>query len=572
MIGVVSRTEESAAVEEFFQLFKTPWEPFHSGRSYDVILVTRDEVPAAEAKLLLIFGADARTGDTGRGITAKKKQRGGDLEDEAGQIPIYGEVLTFEPAAGGSPCLAGLCGIAGLKFGVGDRTVLRLGYDLFGEIQHLLSAGQPADKAHIPAFELHIQLLRRWMTEAGISFVEIPPAPAGYSFAVCLTHDIDFVGIRRHKFDHTIAGFLYRATLGALLDFVRGRQGLGRLLGNWWSVLSLPLVHLGLAKDFWLQFDAYRAIEKGLSATYYFIPFKHRPGENVRVSHASRRASAYDICDVSELIGALMEDGCEIGVHGIDAWHNAAKGREELARVAAATRREQIGIRMHWLLRDESTMGALEAAGYAYDSTVGYNETVGFRCGTGQVYRPPGAKRLLELPMHIQDGALFFANRLGLSDDEARERCEPLIQAAKRFGGVLTVLWHDRSLGPERFWGDFYVGLVDSLKSMNIWFANAGRVVAWFRSRRDIKFTRVESADGTALIQLSSNGRMISPPLVVRVHQAAGAGGRGPARHQEEPAFRDCPWTGESSLELRQSRSVASQAASICVPAVSQSA
>ena len=31
MIGVISRSEEAWAVEEFFQLFKTPWEFFRSG-------------------------------------------------------------------------------------------------------------------------------------------------------------------------------------------------------------------------------------------------------------------------------------------------------------------------------------------------------------------------------------------------------------------------------------------------------------------------------------------------------------------------------------------------------------
>ena len=30
---------------------------------------------------------------------------------------------------------------------------------------------------------------------------------------------------------------------------------------------------------------------------------------------------------------------------------------------------------------------------------------------------------------------------------------------ASEFGGVLTVIWHDRSHGPERFWGDFYIKL-----------------------------------------------------------------------------------------------------------------
>jgi hypothetical protein len=69
---------------------------------------------------------------------------------------------------------------------------------------------------------------------------------------------------------------------------------------------------------------------------------------------------------------------------------------------------------MHWLLQDATTISVLEEAGFAYDSTAGYNETVGYRNGTAQVFRPLGARTLLELPMHIQDGALFYRKRLEL--------------------------------------------------------------------------------------------------------------------------------------------------------------
>jgi hypothetical protein len=46
-----NQTGQTGAVEEFFELFKTPWESYRLGRLYDVILVTADEVPNIEAKL-----------------------------------------------------------------------------------------------------------------------------------------------------------------------------------------------------------------------------------------------------------------------------------------------------------------------------------------------------------------------------------------------------------------------------------------------------------------------------------------------------------------------------------------
>src|SRR6266436_9352669 len=108
---------------------------------------------------------------------------------------------------------------------------------------------------------------------------------------------------------------------------------------------------------------------------------------------------------------------------------------------------------MHWLLQDSKTPLVLDESGYAYDSTAGYNETIGYRNGTSQVFRPLGASTLLELPLHIQDGALFYPHNLNLTESEAEKRCQSLLANIHELGGALTVLWHDRSHAAERFWG-----------------------------------------------------------------------------------------------------------------------
>jgi len=62
------------------------------------------------------------------------------------------------------------------------------------------------------------------------------------------------------------------------------------------------------------------------------------------------------------------------------------------------------------------------------------------------------------------DTALFFPAYLDLSPNEAHKQVGSIIENALRFGGSVTVNWHDRSIAPERLWGDFYVELVDELK------------------------------------------------------------------------------------------------------------
>lgn len=525
---------------EFFELFKTPWEIYVPGRVYDVVIAGACEVPQVDTRLLIVYGPEPGENDASIGVRIGQQQRRGVIRSDEIELPVYTAFSTLAAPDAGRPCAAAAAGPAGVLVKQGDATVIRLGYDFFAEIAWLLSTGQPPEFAHIPTIELHIELLRRWILAAGVPLLEIPPCPAGHHFAVCLTHDIDFVGIRRHFCDHSMWGFVYRATIGSLRALVKGRLSFSGLIRNWLATASLPLVYAGWKKDFWEPFEWYLDVEKDIPATYFIIPFKRRPGEHVTGSGAARRATAYDITDIPEWAATLRERGYEIGVHGLDAWHDPVKGRDEKTRIDTVTGAPETGIRMHWLLQDANTPGKLEAAGYAYDATAGYNETIGYRAGTSQVYRPAGAKTLLELPLHIQDGALFYPQRLNLSEPEAEGRCGSLIANARRFGGVLTLLWHDRSHGPERFWGGFYVALLGRLRSSGVWFGTAGQVVDWFRKRRAVRFVRVE-AGGRTQVRIQYEGGEIQPPLRIRSHSQQ------PQVHNEGPAFSDIAWDGQDN-------------------------
>jgi hypothetical protein len=395
-----------------------------------------------------------------------------------------------------------------------------VGFDLFQEIAYLLTKGQPSEFAELPTVELHIALLREWILKAAVDLVEIPPVPAAGNFIVCLTHDVDHVGVRNHKFDHTIFGFLYRATVGSLVQLLRGRLSVKQVATNCWAALSLPLVHLGLAKDFWYQFDEYLRLEKGVVSTFFLIPRKGDPGRQFQGRQAAKRAASYDVMELGDHLKRLLDAGCEVGVHGIDSWNDSGKGREELERIASLTGQLELGVRMHWLYFDETSPVALEKAGFNYDSTVGYNGTIGFRAGTTQAFRPLGADRLLELPLHVMDTALFYPTHRNLSPKQAKSAVSPIVEQAGRFGGSLTINWHDRSLAPERLWGDFYSALLEDLKSRGAWFSTASQAAGWFRKRRG---ARIDSVDATedalrVSVRLEQPDDLL-PGLRLRVHK-----------------------------------------------------
>lgn len=554
MIGVVAKPEQLGVVEEFFELFKTPWEFYRPDGRYDVVISTSGSVPQSDASLLVVFSSRSADIDARLGLKSGTPHCGGMLAHGADTIPIYGELLTFADAGDGIALATSNSQVVGVRGEFDGCTVLRLGYDLFDEVARLLKIGQPAEQAATPTLDIHIRMLRSWIVEAGVPLIEIPPVPSKCSFIACLTHDIDFVGIRRHVFDHSAFGFLYRATVGSLRKLIQRRLSLKQVLNNWGAAASLPFVYLGWAKDFWEPFGWYLEVERGLPTTYFLIPFKGRAGEKVNRPGAARRATAYDVTDLPSEVAALKQSGCELGVHGIDSWHSVEKGRQELERVAAATEASEVGIRMHWLMNDEKTPATLERAGYSYDSTCGYNETVGYRAGTVQVFRPLSASTLLELPLHVQDGALFYPQQLNLSEADAQQRCKAMIDNAQQHGGVLTLLWHDRSHAPERFWGGFYVRLLEKLKGLDVWFGSAAQVIGWFRKRRQVGFEQVH---GTREIRLRYKGEKIEPALRIRIHR-------------KDLQFSEISWDGGSNPDVarllqaathndgRESRAVAS--------------
>jgi hypothetical protein len=522
MIGVVADPSEHDVVREFFELFKTPWEFYRSNRRYEVLLCAGGGECERAAKLVLYYAGKKRHFDPEQRIqTGCHRGHTCILSYQGNRIPIYGDIITFPEKRLGLLTDEDSRQCVGYLDRSGERVLARIGYDLFGEVRALLGVGQPHANASIPALELHIAFLRDLITGYGAPLVEIPPVPAGYPFIACLTHDVDQPAIQHHKWDHTMFGFLYRALFGSLSNLVRGRMPARDLVANWVAALKLPLVHLGLARDFWRQFDdRYLEMERGLRSTFFVIPFKNRSGKNSHGSAPMFRAARYEARDIAGSIQKLLAAGSEVGLHGVDAWLDSSKGSEELEEIRRLTGASEIGVRMHWLYYDQQSPVALEKAGAAYDSTVGYNGAAGYRAGTMQAYKPLEASRLLELPLHVMDTSLFYPAHLGLSPPQAKTLLGRMLDNAARFGGCLTINWHDRSIAPERLWHACYRDLLQDLKTRGAWFATAGQAISWFRKRRSVVFETDFMELGAMRASVAADHDDHLPGLRLRIHKA----------------------------------------------------
>jgi hypothetical protein len=496
----------SPAIEEFFELFKIPVRYRAAGTQASQIAL----VPATggheapDAKVVICYGSAESALDKRLGLGRVPILRPGAITDGTRNIHIDGRLAAFHGRC--DEVLARNVDHEPVAVLVKQeaRVYVRLGYDLFDEVEQLLTEGQPAERALTPALEIHIDILREALLACGVPVVEIAAHPANHPFTVCLTHDIDFMGIRHHGVDHAFLGFVARVAR----SLVQRPRRWNLIRRNLKALVSVPAIHLGLARDFWYPMNRYSAVEQGHTSTYFFIPFARRPGQHsVGRRRGTLRGVAYDVTKYAADLRRLEDEGREVAVHGIDAWCDAQAGRVEREVIGRITAREQRGIRMHWLYFSDASVRTLEDAGYDYDSTLGYNDAVGFRNGTTQVFRPTGATRLLELPLNIQDTALFYPRRMNLGEREALERCRAIIAYCSRFGGVVTVNWHDRSLAPERNWDGFYRALLNELEAGTPWFAQARQAVAWFRRRRSIGFDAVSLAGSRVTVRTRPTAR-----------------------------------------------------------------
>jgi hypothetical protein len=262
--------------------------------------------------------------------------------------------------------------------------------DIFKKISNLLNQGVAHNRE--PLCEIYLAELRRKLTRL-TTLVEIPPIPWGYSYMVALTHDVDVTSAKERSW-FSVGYAVYNSFLNR--EFI---NGLKILLAK---SFKKRFIKKWFAKDPWNCFEEWIQIEKeiGLKSSFYFIPFKNLAG----IDAPKVREAKYDLDE--ELIRRLVEGGWEVGVHGIDNWKNVKKGEEELEQIFKLAK-SKVGTRIHWLFFDDETWKRLNDAGYYYDTSFGYNDDVGFRAGTLQVYRPERVKNLLELPLNIQDGSLF---------------------------------------------------------------------------------------------------------------------------------------------------------------------
>lgn len=186
----------------------------------------------------------------------------------------------------------------------------------------------------------------------------------------------------------------------------------------------------------------------GKSVAFYFIPDTKNPQFD----------ACYKLQDkvILDLFKEMSERGHELGVHpSFESYNDEAQLRKELTNFRDALKnleihQNQFGGRQHYLRWNFlTTPQALESAGSSYDSTMGYADHAGFRCGTSHdfpMFDLKARKKLTirQRPLILMEASVVDPAYMNLGfTEESLSYMLGLKQKCYEYGGTFTLLWHN---------------------------------------------------------------------------------------------------------------------------------
>lgn len=332
--------------------------------------------------------------------------------------------------------------------------------------------------------QLYTPVVDRCYLEDGI---EKPGWPGDADFAVCLTHDMDHVS--KHSARQSFRNGMMRARTrwrGAPPDGYQDESGrLAAMKSVVGAFLDAGKDATKRGRDPFHRYEKWLEIEDEYDArsTFFVLPEKtEKPHvSDPEYRYGDRVVFDDETCTVAEMVAEIDLRGWEIGLH--PSWYSyddAGTLQEQKDALEDVVAGEVESVRQHYLHYDpRSTPRAHHDAGFSYDSTLGFNRNVGFRRGSSYPWRKHDIEDgdeldVLEVPLVVQDTAVFRDRGLGLGVEQALEYISLLAGKVRETGGVLTLSWHPSAVADARF--EAYRRALEILDDMGAWFGSVQEV------------------------------------------------------------------------------------------------
>jgi len=293
-----------------------------------------------------------------------------------------------------------------------------------------------------------------WLFERGFLDIEWPNKA---SFAVVLTHDVDFL--------HAAKFSAFKATVKALRQ--RFFTEAGRRIAAMFIKKLDPLKNIKSIISTEAQFN--------VKSTFFFLVNKRDFG------------GGNDPEELADEIGFIIDKGWEIGLHtGYFSYNDPLKISSEKKILEKISGIRVRGVRNHYLRFSTPRTWEVLSQFFDYDSTYGYDDHVGFRNGMCHPFKPSTLDGkiidILEIPLTVMDAT--FYNRDG-DAYEAFKWIEILVKEVKKVKGVITVLWHNLAFDEFMFsdYAKLYRALLRHFKEQGAWITNCGDLYDYWVER-----------------------------------------------------------------------------------------
>lgn len=229
----------------------------------------------------------------------------------------------------------------------------------------------------------------------------------------------------------------------------------------------------------------------GFKSTSYFAVINnfHKDGHILDVSYSINYPK------FKTVFKKMRDHGFEVGLHAsYNAFIDKARFNYEKATLEVVSKSEIIGLRHHyWHLGKDvnKTLLMHEEAGFCYDSSLAFNDNLGFRYNVALPFYPYITKlnrrlNVLQIPVFCMDGNLFYNNSMTVN--KAVSEISKYFDILENNFGVGAIDWHIRTScqkGDKYLkWGEAYMKILEILAERDdIWVTSAADFYKWWNNR-----------------------------------------------------------------------------------------
>lgn len=268
-----------------------------------------------------------------------------------------------------------------------------------------------------------------------MSYIKFPYERQDKNFSLFFTHDIDVFRYSARKgwldYKDILATMVVKKSILPLWGYLAGR--------------------INYKRDPYNVFDFFMEKSERMNTKSHFYFMSDNAG---RYIHTKTFRS---------IINEISRRGHIIGFHpdlqscfDAEKWHTEKERLEKYSGVKVKEGRQ------HVLQIDiPGTFRIWQDNGMEIDSTLGYADMAGFRCGTGDIFHLFDVKsaqllKLKERPLIVMEGTLNRYEHLTL--EESRQKIDYFIQVSKKYKSPLTILFHNSSFFGKEWngWKELY--------------------------------------------------------------------------------------------------------------------